>query len=254
MLINIIASILVIIICGYFCYKNYKKCESNLEKLAYVMLFITFLIPFCIYYLDRYNIPSILKWNKNVDTQNWLSFLATYFASVIGAFIGAIVLIIVTIMQIRQNNEDILKRDKVQMRINNMPLLKYDFVEEISGFKAYIIETINKTGKDGYITLNVKNIGMNTAKSMQIKLIGKETINNKFQIDFELFEKDETKIVPICIKKLKFGNNELSFKIIYQDLLNNWYCQNIKLNINVKEQEMSLLKKVEDAHFRSRKP
>ena len=173
MIMIIFVSIVIIIVSAYFCYKNYKKCKDDLEKTLYIMLFIAIFTPLTIYYIDRYNIPSLLNWNKNVNTQNWLSFFATYSASIIGAFIGAIFLVLVTIMQINKNNEDNLKRDKEERKINNMPLLQY-FLDDVctSNKLPKILETKIDNGIIGEINLRIKNIGMNAVKKCVIKIEG----------------------------------------------------------------------------------
>lgn len=70
------------------------------------------MVPIVIYYLDRYDVPTYLGWNINVDSQNWLSFLANYSAGIISAVISAVVLVIVTILQIKRTMRTILKEIK----------------------------------------------------------------------------------------------------------------------------------------------
>ena len=74
MIINILISILGFFIIGVFCYKNYKKSQDRLEKILYILGIFVYIIPIIMFYLDRYNIPKILGWGKNVNTQNWLAF------------------------------------------------------------------------------------------------------------------------------------------------------------------------------------
>ena len=106
MIINILITIIILGIIAYFCYINYKKCKNDLEKTLYILLFLVSMVPIAIYYLDRYNVPTYLGWNINVNSQNWLAFLANYSAGIISSVISAVVLVIVTILQIKKNNED----------------------------------------------------------------------------------------------------------------------------------------------------
>ena len=110
MILNVIIVVLILLGMGVFCYINYKRCKDDLEKSLYILLFFVSIIPISLYYLDRYNIPTLLGWSVNVNSQNWLSFLASYSSGVISAIIGAVVLVIVTIVQIKKNNEDSIKR------------------------------------------------------------------------------------------------------------------------------------------------
>ena len=86
-----------------------------------------------IYYLDRYNIPSKFNLTMNINTQNWLSLIGNYITGIISAIIGALVAVWTTIYQIRKNNEQNEKRDKENLRIQNMPILKYDINTERKG-------------------------------------------------------------------------------------------------------------------------
>ena len=130
MVINILTTIIILGIIANFCYINYKKCKDDLEKSLYILLFFVSMVPIVIYYLDRYNIPTYLGWSVNVNSQNWLGFLANYSAGIISAVISAVVLVIVTILQIKKNNEDNIERDKENLRVQNMPILKYSIDTE----------------------------------------------------------------------------------------------------------------------------
>jgi len=90
------------------------------------LLFFITLVPIVIYYLDRYNVPTYMGWATDVNSQNWLAFLANYSAGIMSAVIGAIVLVLVTIWQINRNKQDSIERDKQNLRIQNMPILKYN--------------------------------------------------------------------------------------------------------------------------------
>lgn len=70
---NVILFIITMIIIGltlYFIGRSMRKSNDLVEKICYIVLAVvnsTFLI---IYYLDKFNIPTELGWNVNVNTQN----------------------------------------------------------------------------------------------------------------------------------------------------------------------------------------
>ena len=94
MVTQIITWILLAIITIIFIIR-YKKINSEIEKIALILLIVVFSIPAIIYYLDKYNIPEFLKLNENIDSQSWLSFISEYYSGIIAEMISAIVLIIV---------------------------------------------------------------------------------------------------------------------------------------------------------------
>lgn len=236
MILNVIIVVLILLGMGVFCYLNYKRCKDDLEKSLYILLFFVSIIPISLYYLDRYNIPTLLGWSVNVNSQNWLSFLASYSSGVISAIIGAVVLVIVTIVQIKKNNEDSIKRDKENMRLQNMPTLKYSFdtVESGTGELDELIITDIEKGIPYKLNIYLKNIGLNNIKNLKVdfksdiinntteRLLGKNSI--------EVMEKGEEKVIR-KIFSLKSSNipYEMSIIIYYQDVLSNWYKQEVQV-------------------------
>ncbi|CDE82578.1 putative uncharacterized protein [Clostridium sp. CAG:273] len=106
---NIILFIITLTIISltlYFIYKSTEKSNSLVEKISYIVLAIVDSAILIIYYFDRFNVPTELGWNINVNTQNWLNFIATYTTGIISAGIAALVSVFVTIYQIKKNNEE----------------------------------------------------------------------------------------------------------------------------------------------------
>lgn len=109
MIVSLIIMIVIMVVFGIFIYKEYKKCYSLLEKILYVCAYFIVLAPIIIYYCDRFNIPSMLTLNKNLDTQSWLSFCGNYISSIVSAIIGALALVLMTKYQ---NKKGMMKRMK----------------------------------------------------------------------------------------------------------------------------------------------
>lgn len=240
MVISVATTIIVLAIMFFEFYFYYKKCENCLLKILFILLSLSFLIPTVIYVVDKENIPTYLGLSINVNCQNWLSFLANYSAGIMSAIIGAIVLVLVTKWQLDKNNEDSIERDKENLRIQNMPLIKYEISSENCIEKNDIDHLIvsNYSGKETTIYnlfISIKNIGLNSIKrivvdfespitSMKYRILGKDTIVP--------IEKNE--IIEIYRFFALESNREYEIKlnIYYEDVLQNWYYQTIDINYN----------------------
>ena len=194
-----------------------------------------------IYYLDRYDIPTVLNLGMNIDTQNWLSLIGNYITGVISAVIGVLVAVWTTIYQIRKNNEENNRRDKENLKIQNMPILKYDINTERKGTgnlsELIITNKENKLGNAYNLNIILKNIGMNSIKNIIIDFKS-SVINNSI---YRLLGKNA--VNPIEKGKVIELNKFFSLKpsdkyyemyitIYYQDVLSNWYKQELLIYYN----------------------
>lgn len=231
MIINIIVTLIILGFSYYFCIKYYKKCESSFERIVYIVLVLMETFIVALYYLDRYNIPTILNWNQNVNTQNWLSILSNFGTSIISEILGGVILFFITIMQINRTLEDNRNRDNEERRISNLPLLKYSFLDNVpDNSNRTSIDSKIKDGIIDEIILNIKNIGMNTARKCYINVNSDVLIKEFcFQLNEQSsLEKGEDKTINFILY-LKPDNYKFSFKIYYQDLTFNWYVQRLEL-------------------------
>lgn len=232
MFVQIFINTIITICVGRYCYNSYKKAESEYLRLLYILVVCIWIVPVSIYYLDRYNIPTKLTWANNLDTQNWLSFLGTYSAGIVSAVISAFVLVIVTALQIDRNNEDNIKRDAENLRIQNMPLIKYSFNAYEgceSDFKNLIMTKIDD-GVPYHLNVYLKNIGLNNIKKIKVSFESDVFCSNKVEVlgnnSIVTLEKGE----EISIKKffsLKALDAPYKVKVTinYVDVLSNWYEQ-----------------------------
>lgn len=238
---NVILFIITMIIIGltlYFIGRSMRKSNDLVEKICYIVLAVvnsTFLI---IYYLDKFNIPTELGWNVNVNTQNWLSFIVTYATSIISAGIAALVSVFITIYQIKKNNEHNEKRDKENLRIQNMPMLKYE-MKTSSNRDDYKIELehliVSNCNEKSMTTYNlfilIKNIGLNNVKriiidmesSMMKKIYRILGDNNVVPL-----EKNEEKEIFRYFALEREKEYLIKLHIYYEDVLQNWYYQVIE--------------------------
>lgn len=223
----------------YLSYRAMKKAESLAEKITELIMAMVMFIFLIIYYSDRYDIPSKLNMTMNINAQNWLSFIGNYVSAVISAIIGALVAVWSAIYQIKKNNEENNRRDKENLKIQNMPILKYDINTEIKGTgdlsELIVTNKENEVGNAYNLNIILKNIGMNSIKNVIIdfrssvinnsiyRLLGKNAVNpiekgeiielNKY---FSLKPSDEY--------------YEIYLDIYYQDVLSNWYKQKILIH------------------------
>lgn len=228
MIIEVIMALISIIILNVFMHKSIEHVEGDLEKfLSYIYWFISdiFII---IFYMDRFNLPSLLNLNINVNTQNWLIIITTCISSVISAAIGGIIALKVSKDQIRENN----KQNYDNNRIQNMPLIKFDCIESDNFIsKEIVLKSKFEDGIIKTINLNIKNIGLNAVRKSYLRI--ESDILDKIY-DFELLnqgiiEKDKEQTMQFIITLQT--NRLYIFNIIfyYQDLLFNKYEQKVIL-------------------------
>lgn len=228
-MISIVIAIVILALSIIYLYNTIKKCETWIEKTLASLLITAFLVPITVYYLDRYNIPSHFGWTKFVNTEIWLNFFSTYFSTTIGAIISAFILIVVTKYQMDRTLKENQERDKEQHRLNNMPLLKYEFLDydvEISNRDS--IETNINDGVTGEVNFRINNIGMNTVKKCYLEVKG-EVFKEKYIKELNVqssIEKDKFIEIKLLLTLIP-ENYNFKFIIYYQDLLNNWYVQEL---------------------------
>ena len=229
-----IITLTIISLTLYFIYKSTEKSNSLVERISYIVLAIVDSAILIIYYLDRFNIPTELGWNINVNTQNWLDFIATYTTGIISTGIAALVSVSVTIYQIKKNNEENDKRDKENFRIQNMPLLKYDCLQEENTLLELTQLDTNIAEDKGVaqqITLSLKNIGLNSIRKYYIKI--KSNILKReyiFEIAKEnVIEKGQEVIIPFVLRLKTEETYNFKITLYYQDLVFNIYEQDVML-------------------------
>lgn len=234
MLIELISFIIILVVIFIFAKLNYKKCKKEGEKIIFIFYITIFYIPIILYYLDLWNIPSRLNLMKNINSQNWLGFIFTYVSTIVSSVIGVTASIYIAFVQIRKNNEDNEKRDKENLRVQNMPLLKYCINTErkCKGDLSNLIITTAKEGKPFELNFSFKNIGLNSVKNIIIDY-DSDVTNSTYRLSGKnniiSMEKGE-EIESNHFLSLKL-NSRINMKLIvyYEDVLNNWYRQVVNI-------------------------
>lgn len=235
-IVNILFFVIMLGIISWVVILNYNKCKTKGEKILFILYVIIFVTPIIIYYMDLWNVPTNMNMTKNVNSQNWLVFLANYSSSIVSAIIGATVSIWLVFLQIRKNNEYTEKRDAEKFRLQNMPLLKFECKNANNEtVKRIALDTKVEDGVVQQINLIIKNIGLNTIRKSYMKI--KSDILEK-EYNFELgnqssIEKNEEITMQFILKLFVDTTYKFEIVVYYQDLLFNTYEKKVILEYKV---------------------
>lgn len=221
----------------YKLYKDYQNSKTINDKIIFWIAFFVIAIPIIIYYLDRCNIASKYGWFNESNSDRWFSFVETYLSSLVSAIIGAVALIVMTIHQLNLERE----KNSEDKRIQNAPIFRYE-IDNLHIPTELEYQVINNIEGNPYsLFLNVENLGLNHAKNINFNVyddIIKEP--QLFKFDTQSFlKKDDSKLVRFIFnykydsKNQKNNKKNIKIKVIYQDLLNNNYYQEINIYVEV---------------------
>ena len=219
------------------------KGENGFEKALYYVILAAILFPIILYILDVYNIPTKLGLMDNLNFSKWTKFLTDYVSSIISVFVSSAFLIIITFMQVDVTNQQNIKLNNENLRIQNFPLLKYYFTRDLidsdifnDNHEVILCKNDDETGELNF-TMEIENIGLNTARKVYLEI--KSDILN-IDKNFELYnqssiEKNQKIKKNIIIQGVSSGKYNLDIIVYYQDLLKNWYEQTLHLNISLSD-------------------
>lgn len=222
--------------------KGYKDSKSDFEKILYTMLSFAIVFPLLVYYLDRYNIPSKFGYTENIISSDWVSILTNYSAAIISTLLSAVFLIFITFKQMDETYKDNIKLNNETQRIQNLPLLRYNFTHErlegemFDENKKWMFSNQDDSNIDSIdFTVQIENIGLNTVRKVYLE-VESELFNKKE--NFELcnqsnIEKNQLKKKEFIITNVAKGTYKIDITVYYQDLLKNWYKQKVHLTISV---------------------
>lgn len=223
MIMEIVLVVLSIIILNKYSFKQISKEKETFEKVLYIIFIAITDIFLVIYYIDRFNLPSILKISDNINTQNWLIIITSCISSIISASIGGLIAFFVANKEIEVNSQ----HNEENNRIQNMPLMSYEFYNKSSSNNLIALNTNIENGTIGNINFSMKNVGLNAARNVKIN-IESNIINDNIENRYYILEKE--KIEQLSFVGYFAIDEEYSFKIkiSYQDLLLNFYEQEIE--------------------------
>lgn len=223
--------------------KGYKDYKDEFSKLLYCLLLNSIIFLLIVYYLDRFNVPSILGYTKNINSSDWINILTNSFITIISTMLSSIILLKITFKQLEETRKDNIELNNENHRIQNAPLLKYNFtLEPLEGVfnenqKLILInqDAIKQHKEALEFVISIENIGLNTARNVILTM--ESLLFNKKEI-FEMFnqssiEKDQIIKKEIIIPNVSEGTYKIFITVFYQDLLKNWYKQKIELTVSM---------------------
>ena len=141
----------------------YKKSESFAEQVAYFALLIICFMPVIMFYLDIFDVPTLLGFAKTINTDRWFEFISSCIVGIIGALISGLILVLITLkqisIQIKNNNDD--------KRIQNAPIFDYALRNPVAETCKYNHEIkLKEDGVPFHVFFNIENIGLNHARNI----------------------------------------------------------------------------------------
>lgn len=239
---NIIIFILSISAAVVSVIKVHKK-SNKLEKALFYVILTAILFPIFLYILDVYNVPTSFGLKEDLHFLEWFEFLTNYVSSIISVLLNSIILIIITKKELDVTNEQNVKINNENLRIQNFPLLKYYFTRDLidsdifnDNHEVILCKNDDETGELDF-TMEIENIGLNTARKVYLEI--KSDILN-IDKNFELYnqssiEKNQKIKKNIIIQGVSSGKYNLDIIVYYQDLLKNWYEQTLHVNISLSD-------------------
>lgn len=174
---------------------------------------------------------------KHINIDNYIE--------IVSAIIGGVIAFYIAKYQIEKTNEENKKNEKESLRIQNLPILKYEIdtehkSKEDLGEQIFIIIKDNDTGIYN-LNLEINNIGNTTIRNINTYIYSDE-ICNKYQNLIDNNSKNPMKSGDILNinRFMELNMNRLyKFKYIiyYQDILLNWYKQVINVDYRTSTKE-----------------
>lgn len=242
-IIGILLYLILIVFIIFLYKKGYKSYKDEFSKLLYCLLLNSIIFLLIVYYLDRFNVPSILWYTKNTNSSDWINILTNSFITIISTMLSSIILLKITFKQLEETRKDNIELNNENHRIQNAPLLKYNFtLEHLEGVftenQKWILinqNDINQHKEALEFVISIGNIGLNTARNVNLTM--ESLLFNQKEI-FEMFnqsiiEKDQIIKKEIIIPNVQEGTYKIFITVFYQDLLKNWYKQKIELIVSM---------------------
>lgn len=220
-------------------YKEYKSIENSAIQSLIILMFVSIAFPVLIFILDRNNFFGNIGYLKNISSNNWHSFLATYGSSLISALIGAAFLVVVTGIQMDRSKEDNDDLAKKQLRLQNLPVLKFKVDYEINtkpGPTIVIDAKLSDVRNLVYANINIKNIGLGIAQNIRYLII-LDSLNTQNVIQdvstvYHNNDKEVKHSIFFDVPAIKDYHKNVLLFLYYEDLLGNIYLQKFDCYIN----------------------
>ena len=230
--------VLTIIVLTILIVKIGNREVKNLEDFALMAIkmlsCIVTAVFVIIYYSDRTNLPTLLGLADNIDISRWFDFTSLYVSTIAGAVISSIIIVLITMRQILQQEEN----NDVNKRIQNAPIFDYELVNfKLDGRKYQHKVEIKEKGIKCQTFFKIENIGLNHSKNVSVVITVDGVKDNAIMLSsYQSFIKKEEKVLIELIFEFdrnKCKNRKVSIDVHYEDFLNNEYVQRVNAVLTV---------------------
>ena len=203
-----------------YIYKSFKEDNDPTIHFIYWCIILIFLVPEILYFMDIYNIPTLLGYTKNVSSDKWFDFFSTYASSILSAVFSSAIVIYVTFKQIEKNSEENFENNILQ----NLPILKYDILESSMEEELISIATDDDISPSLQFSIVIENVGLNTARKIFFNIESTCFRKNLLQefCEYSLLNKGEKKKIAVLIENLSKGTHIVIFTFYYKDSISIW--------------------------------
>ena len=208
----------------------FDKAESIYEKIIIIIAFIVLVIPIALFFIDAINLPTFLGFTKKVDLKRWTDFIFNYVAVIAGSVVSGMILLVITLYQINTQQ----KNNKEERRINNLPLMKYTVSFSAKDLDAPVINLYDgRKGNPLTVAVELQNVGLNLARKCYASIESENIVgDNKYKFPNQgLLERGSALKLAFRIP-INAKSGVIKFKIIYQDVLFNWYEQIVSVSLS----------------------
>lgn len=245
-ILGIIIILIIFIISIYKIIREYKKCKTLNDKVL-AWIFISILsFPTIIFYIDYFNIPSMLGWTSTMDSNTWLESIIGYVVTIIGAVIGAFV----TICSVKMTIEDQEKVRSEENKKKALPLLKIDLVENSKDINKsiqfdYAFDKESKKNKrknSVELKIRIRNVGMRELYDLHVGEFTSRyfSAENEYNYMYPIIYKDDNECIDLVFYEMKEYEDEevytpiispFIFNCYFRDCYDNWYYQKFEFSI-----------------------
>ena len=233
---TIILSAFIILTYAYACTKLFIKSENIIEKYYWGTVGVFFFIVMSVYLVDSNNLITRLGYSNNINTSNWFNFLN----QLISTFLGVTISVSIALYQIKKESDENIKRDKENLRIQNLPIIKYEISSKTNPNhklveKDFLVDTkyqSAESAKSYPLEIKIKNIGLNNIRKIKLELVG-DCFDEKIELlgydSLVPLEKETEEHVFKYLKLLANKDYALSLLASYEDIMQNKYEQIVEI-------------------------
>jgi len=235
-MVSIILEFLIILTYAYACTKLFIKSENIIEKYYLGIVGSIGFIVMMVYLVDSNNLITRLGYSNNINTSNWFNFLSQLISTALGVCIS----VSIALYQIKKESDENVKRDKENLRIQNLPIIKYEITSRTNPDHELVVEDflVNtkyqsaESAKSYPLEIKIKNIGLNNIRKIKLELLG-DCFDEKIELlgydSLVPLEKETEEHVFKYLKLLANKDYALTLKASYEDIMQNKYEQIVEI-------------------------